>query len=500
MRINKHVSPTNKASRKKGLIGISSFAAVIMAFSTIPCTVAFAAGKTEVENNNYRSNANTIYVDDTYTAKIGTLGDVDCFKFVPTVNDKIRVDLKNIPNGKKYNLWLQDNNGNALTSNTSTGTSKYMTYAVTAGTPYFIVVNGSESSSDNWSSTQSYALSLKSINFSYISSNLYAGTGNIKVDTSALASPYSNYFTNAMNSWNTAISAVNISTDTSSKNKVYVDSYADTWYGLHEPWTYNSDQSFSHFLIKINQRTLNNDSTSSNRASYFQGTMAHELGHALGLNDNPQTNATSLMKHGRDRITTTGPQTFDKDAVSNKLGLINLTASAPSFYNMDLMPNTDYDDDGELVLKLDADYPEYENIESLYDKADLVVVCENATSRSTFLSVSSDDSEIPYTISNLKIRDVLKGDNSLDSIDVKQLGGTFGNVTYISDDVEQFENNNTYLLFLKTYDDAPSSLLNPIQGMYHIDGSNIISKRGNDIEINSSSLSMLGGMSFDERS
>lgn len=496
MRINKHVSPTNKVSRKKGLIGISSFAAVIMAFSAFSFPAA-AAGKTEVENNNTRLKADAIYVNDTYTAKIGTLGDIDCFKFVPTVNDKIRVDLKNIPNGKKYNLWLQDNNGNALTSNTSTGTSKYMTYAVTAGTPYFIVVNGSESSSDNWSSTQSYALSLKSINFSYLPSNNYSGTGSITVDTSALVSPYSNYFTNAMNSWNAAISTVNFSKDTSSKNKVYLDSYDDVWYGLHQPWVYTSDKSFSHFEIKINQRTLNNDSTSSNRAIYFQGTMTHELGHALGLDDNPQTNATSLMKHDRNRNTVTGPQIFDTDAVSDNLGLIHLTALTPIFYDVDLMPNTDCDDDGELVLGIDADYPEYENIESLYDEADLVVVCENATSRSAFLSVGSSDSEIPYTISNLKIRDVLKGDNSLDSIDVKQLGGTFGRVRYISDDVEQFENNSTYLLFLKTYDDAPSSLLNPIQGMYHIDGSNIISKRGNDIEINSSSLSMLGGMSYE---
>ncbi len=501
MSINKQVSLASKANRKKSLKVISSFAAVVLAFSTIPFTVASAASKTEDENNNTRKLADVIYVNDTYTAKIGKLSDIDCFKFVPKVDDKIRVELKNIPSGKEYDLWLQDNNGEALTCNTAKGSSKYMTYDVTAETPYFIVVNSYESVPDNWSSTQSYMLSLKSINFSYISSNHYAGTGNIKIDTSTLSSPYSGYFTTAMNNWHSAISSVNFSADTSSRNKVYSDNYDDTWYGLHVPYVYTSDKSFSNFEIYINQRTLNNDSTPSNRVNYFQGTMAHELGHTLGLDDNPQTNATSLMKHNRNRNTTMGPLVFDVDAVSNNLGSVNLTGSISSYYGADLMSNTDYDDfDEELVLKLHPDYPEYENIETLYDEADLVAVCESTENRPTLLNVGFNDSEIPYTISNFKIKDVLKGDDSLNSIDVKQLGGTFGKVKYVSDDIEQFENNSTYLLFLKTYDDAPASLLNPVQGMYHIDGSDIISRSGNDIETNLSYLSMMGGISFNEKS
>lgn len=79
-------------------------------------TVVSAAIKTETESNNTRVFCNNISVDDIYIGKIGESGDIDYFRFVPKVNDKIKVYLTNIPNGKQYDLYLQDKNGNTLIS------------------------------------------------------------------------------------------------------------------------------------------------------------------------------------------------------------------------------------------------------------------------------------------------------------------------------------------------------------------------------------------------
>lgn len=216
--------------KTKKLKWSSVCSAIVMAINLIPTINASAASYSETESNNTRATANTIKVNDTYTAKIGSSGDIDCFKFLPKENDKIRVDLSNIPSGKKYNIWLQDNNGNELMRETSTGTSKHVVYDVVANTSYYIVINGSGSS--DYSSSQNYTLGLKSINFSYLGSTSYSGSGSISIDASALQSPYTSYLTTARNSWHSAVSSVTFSSNSSSKNKIYSDTYKDTWFGF----------------------------------------------------------------------------------------------------------------------------------------------------------------------------------------------------------------------------------------------------------------------------
>lgn len=283
-----------------------------------------------------------------------------------------------------------------------------------------------------------------------------------------------------MNSWKSGF--VHFTANSSSQNKIYTDSYKDGWYGLYIPYTLN--QSFYRFEIRINKKTIE-EISSDNEANYYQGSMAHELGHSLGLDDNPETNAATLMRYDRDRETIIGPQLFDVDAVRDNSVMYTSLTSTESCYETDSILNTDYNiSDDETEIRIHSDYPEYIGIETLYDEADLVVVCENQGNNFSMLKIGSDDFEFPYTISNFIIKDVLKGDDSLERVVVKQLGGTFNKVKYISDNVEQFKDNNTYLLFLKTYDDVPASLLNPVQGMYYVNGSEIIARDGNNIDTN----------------
>lgn len=374
-----------------------------------------------------------------------------------------------------------------LSLNKSTGNSKYIVYNVTANTTYFIVVNGSESSSNNYSSMQNYSLDLRSINYSYSTRTSYAGTTNIDIDISALPSPHYGYFTKAMNDWNSG--TVHFAENSASKNKAYTDRYDDGWYGLYTSYTQN--QSFKRFEIRINQRTIDTLYQSQNdKPYYYQGTMAHELGHSLGLADNPQTNAESLMKYDRDRATITGPQLFDRDAVRENSLLFTLLPSTEEYYETDPIQHTDLDNyDNETLIRIYSDYPAYINMETLYDKADLVVVCEKEDLENYIMAnKGSGGLELPYTITNFKIKNVLKGDNSLERVIVKQLGGIFDRVKYVSDNTEPFEFNITYLLFLETYDNTPATLLNPVQGMYYIDGSEIIAREKNVIDTSLYSL------------
>ncbi len=145
--------------------------------------------------------------------------------------------------------------------------------------------------------------------------------------------------------------------------------------------------------------------------------------------------------------------------------------------------NTEY----ETVL-VNADYPYYNSLQELYDAADLVIVARNNRNESTILNIGND---IPYTVSSMSVTDVFKGDKSIESIDVKQLGGLMDGVMYISQGVEQLVQDGEYLLFLETYDKSPASLLNPIQGMYYVEGSTVTARPENSIAVTLEDLSAL---------
>ena len=532
---------------KKSKKFIASVSAAIIALTAMPvASYAATTNKTEKESNNTRATANVISVGETYTGKISTKTDIDCYKFVPAVNDEIRIDLTNIPSGKKYNLWIQDSNGNELARETSANREKYLIYKVTAGRSYYFVVNGSESSANNYSSSVSYKLKLRSVQFSYLADNKYCHSTSIKVDLSSLNSTFKGYFKNAMSNWS---GTATFTEDKNSNNKVYTDSYPDSWYGLHSSYKYQNSGEFAKFEIKINQRTLKADAPSGKLVSYYKSTMTHELGHTLGLADNPVTNAESLMKHNRDRALIIKPQEFDKDAVNHNLGSTQLksTSSAISAGTNDENPDTgwdtivfcgddidevnneetlydedsyedfdwyayfgtDYtysDDDDESFEEefdsdsncdgvdsldvpydvfIDADYKEYDSISDVYANSDLVVVCTVGDSTTKMLNVGNNGSEyLPYTVSNINVIGTLKGYNDKRTIKVKQLGGTINNTRFISEDVENLNENDMYVLFLKIYDNGVASLINPVQGMYHIDGSKIVSREENDLHTN----------------
>lgn len=97
--------------------------------------------RTEKESNNTRATANKMYVGDTMTGYINNQNDVDCFKIVVPITQKVTISMTG-PSGKDYDIWLQDANGANLANSSKTGTSsEALDYSMTKNKVYIIAIN-----------------------------------------------------------------------------------------------------------------------------------------------------------------------------------------------------------------------------------------------------------------------------------------------------------------------------------------------------------------------
>lgn len=123
-----------------------------------------------------------------------------------------------------------------------------------------------------------------------------------------------------------------------------------------------------------------------------------------------------------------------------------------------------------------GDYPYYPDVESITNAADVIIVGEVVTARNVKKLMvdktpnKTDKKAMPYTLSTVKVTDVIKGDVNIgDVITIKQLGdyrnkpeATLHEMDgYLMKDTEQ-------LMFLCEYDSSPYSPVNPAQGMVEV--------------------------------
>ncbi len=138
-------------------------------------------------------------------------------------------------------------------------------------------------------------------------------------------------------------------------------------------------------------------------------------------------------------------------------------------------------------IVISADYPKYDNLDALIDKADTVVdgkiinttytelnISQEITSNDEFLNTGGefDNSKFVYTVFDVEVKNVYKGNIAEnDIIQIKQPGGIIGNTEYVFEDGidTNLQEENSYIFFIETYANSPASLLNPIQGSYELE-------------------------------
>lgn len=173
---------------------------------------------------------------------------------------------------------------------------------------------------------------------------------------------------------------------------------------------------------------------------------------------------------------------------------------------------------GATPVPYHADYPAYESVDKLYEKATLVVegTVTAAPARVQELNadpagedprlnpsagvpaekgVQQDAAPVVVSVYQIQVTKVYKGEAQPgQAVDVQQLGGKANGVTYEEKDAQTLKHNTGYVFFLETYPNAPASLLNPQQGQYPLDASGNPTKlAANPITVTRDDLKRLSG-------
>lgn len=146
-------------------------------------------------------------------------------------------------------------------------------------------------------------------------------------------------------------------------------------------------------------------------------------------------------------------------------------------------------EEGPITVVVSEDFPHYNSVNGLSEKADAVIKGKVVDSRveeiDDMIHTDSTDEELNpggelfiekniYTIYTIQVDESFKGNYKPgDKLEFKELGGQIGDTTFVSEDRIDISSANDYVFFLATYDDAPASLLNPIQSLYIYDSADM---------------------------
>lgn len=138
--------------------------------------------------------------------------------------------------------------------------------------------------------------------------------------------------------------------------------------------------------------------------------------------------------------------------------------------------------DETTVIQLE--YPVYGSAEELVDASDLVfsgtvthinydslnVQSQSGVDSDTGLTESSD---IPYTIFDIDIHHIYKGNVESESIEIKRPGGVVNGQVYAVEGASDIELGETYLFITQTYQNTYPSLLNVTQASFDMSESEV---------------------------
>lgn len=135
----------------------------------------------------------------------------------------------------------------------------------------------------------------------------------------------------------------------------------------------------------------------------------------------------------------------------------------------------------EYAVLLQPYYPTYDSAEEIVEKADLIfsgtvknisfsfldIRSEAGTDSQTGLSEPSE--EIPYTLYEIEITNLYKGEAKESVVTLRCMGGIWEDTEYILEGKPEIAEGETYLFLAATYENAYPTLLNLDQSIYHLD-------------------------------
>lgn len=137
------------------------------------------------------------------------------------------------------------------------------------------------------------------------------------------------------------------------------------------------------------------------------------------------------------------------------------------------------------VTVIQAEYPVYDTAEEIVNASDLVfsgtvteinyeslnVKTETGADPETGLAEAS---EIPYTIFDISIEQVYKGNVESNSISIKRPGGKMDGQVFVVEGASAIEVGETYLFITQTYENTYPSLLNVTQASFDMNNPEVV--------------------------
>lgn len=155
------------------------------------------------------------------------------------------------------------------------------------------------------------------------------------------------------------------------------------------------------------------------------------------------------------------------------------------------------------VIAFKTDYPFYQSLDALYQKADFVIKAKVLDSRVEWMSHvlprtaeyyanpnnpggKQDDTKMITTIYTVEITASYKGKDGVKTMNIMQLGGEDESAIYVCEETPKLAKNTEYVLFLSksSLRENAGWLLNNIQSLYQVKGNDLMSIPGNTITIN----------------
>ncbi|CVI70612.1 hypothetical protein NDGK_01933 [Clostridiales bacterium CHKCI001] len=134
-----------------------------------------------------------------------------------------------------------------------------------------------------------------------------------------------------------------------------------------------------------------------------------------------------------------------------------------------------------------ADYPMYDTAQNLVDAADLVFTgkVENITYEMLDIKMESgpdsitgleEASSVPYTIFEIKVSNVYKGNVTDETIYLKRPGGNFDTIVYELEGATPINQGEEYLFVAQTFENFYPSLVNVDQAVYDLNAPEVLSE------------------------